>query len=474
LSQVRARIAAILAGLPYSYLLQASSVGQSLARPKAEENREQWHSNLGFIFAAIGSAVGIGNIWRFPYIVGTNGGGAFLVTYVIVIFSFGLAFMVLEIAIGRYYQTSILSAFERIRRRFKWIGVIMIGITFAILSYYLVILGWVISYFVAWTATGAVPSFEEYTGSIYPIIAFFAMLAVNFGIISLGVHRGIENLSKVGVILLLLLMIPLTAIGLYMDGSEKGLEFYLSPDFSRLSDPEVWSIAFGQAFFSLSVGMGVLLVYGSYLRETHSIIKASIIIIVADLAVAFLAGLMIFSFVFSYGLAPDQGASLVFRVMPTIFTDIPGFGVVLGSLFFLLVLLAGLTSSISMFEVPVSALEDTFRVSRIKAAAIVSILLSGAGILPALSYSGLASEIGNIPFFDLYDLLFGTYGITISGAIFSIVATWFMDRTKLLEQVNLKSPFKVPPWVLTIVKFTMPLLIMLTMATQIAGLFSGE
>lgn len=448
-------------------------MGQGLAHPKAEKNREQWHSNLGFIFAAIGSAVGIGNIWRFPYIVGTNGGGAFLVTYIIVLFSFGLAFMVLEIAIGRYYQTSILSAFERIRRRLKWIGLVMIAMTFAILSYYLVILGWVVSYFVSWTATGAVPSFDEYTASVHPIIAFFGVLALNLGIISLGVHRGIETLSKVGVMILVALMIPLTAIGLAMDGSEKGLEFYLSPDFTKLSDPEAWSTAFGQAFFSLSVGMGVLLVYGSYLRQTHSIVKASIIIILADLAVAFMAGLMIFSFVFSYGLQPDQGASLVFRVMPSIFSDIPGFGMVLGSLFFLLVLLAGLTSSISMFEVPVSALEDTFRVSRVKAAVIVSILLSAVGIWPALSYSGLAAEIGNIPFFDLYDLFFGTYGITISGVIFSIVATWFMDRTKLLEQVNLKSPFRVPAWVLTVVKFSMPSLIIMTIVTQIAGFFSA-
>ncbi|HEX7033340.1 MAG TPA: sodium-dependent transporter, partial [Nitrososphaera sp.] len=341
-----------------------------MAHPKAEKEREQWHSNLGFIFAAIGSAVGIGNIWRFPYIVGTNGGGAFLVTYVIVLFSFGLAFMVLEIAIGRYYQTSILSAFEKIRRRLKWIGLVMIAMTFAILSYYLVILGWIVSYFASWVATGAVPSFDEYTASVDPIIAFFGMLGLNFGIISLGVHRGIETLSKVGVILLIVLMVPLTAIGLSMDGSEEGLEFYLNPDFLKISDPEVWSIAFGQAFFSLSVGLGVLLVYGSYLRETHSIIKSSVIIIVADLAVAFLSGLMIFSFVFSFGIPPDQGTSLVFRVMPSIFSGMADFGMVLGSLFFLLVLLAGLTSSISMFEVPVSALEDTFHVSRVKAAAI--------------------------------------------------------------------------------------------------------
>jgi NSS family neurotransmitter:Na+ symporter len=164
-----------------------------LADSKAENSREHWGSNLGFIFAAIGSAVGIGNIWRFPYIVGTNGGGAFLVSYLIVIFSFGLAFVIFEFAIGRYYQTSTLSAFEKIRKRFKWIGLLMISITFVILSYYLVILGWILSYFLLWITMGAAPSFDEYVDSIYPVISFFVILGINFTIVSLGVRKGIES-----------------------------------------------------------------------------------------------------------------------------------------------------------------------------------------------------------------------------------------------------------------------------------------
>lgn len=447
-------------------LIENLRVGHSAA--KAE--REQWGSNLGFIFAAVGAAVGIGNIWRFPYIVGANGGGAFLASYLIVLFSFGLAFMILELAIGRYYQTSIISAFEKIRKRFKWLGLIMIGTTFLILSYYLVILGWILSYFVGWTVTRTAPSFDDYTTTLYPLISFFIVLGINFVIIRLGVRKGIERLSRVGVVLLIGLMLPLTVIGISMEGSHKGLEFYLTPDFGKLAEPQVWSTAFGQAFFSLSVGMGVLLVYGSYLRQTRSIVKSSIIIILADLAIAFLAGLMIFSIVFANDLQPDQGTSLVFRVMPSIFSDMENYGIILGSLFFFLLLLAGLTSSIAMFQVPVSALEDSFNVSRPKAAAIIAILLSLGGLLPALSYSSLSEIGGNIPFFDLYDMLFGTYAITISGAIFAIVATWFMDRKKLLEQVNLKSPFKVPNWVLTIVKFLMPALIVATIVSQILGL----
>jgi NSS family neurotransmitter:Na+ symporter len=262
-------------------------------------------------------------------------------------------------------------------------------------------------------------------------------------------------------------MLPLTAVGLSMQGSDKGLEFYLRPDFSNLLNPEVWSTAFGQAFFSLSVSMGVLLVYGSYLRETRSIVKSSIVIITADLAIAFMAGLMIFSIVFANNLQPDQGTSLVFRVMPSIFYDMNDYGTIIGSLFFLLLLLAGLTSSVSMFQVPVSALVDSFRINRFKSAVIVTILLGVTGLFPALSYSGLAAVIGNITFFDLYDSLFGTFGIAISGAIFSIIATWFMDRNILLEQINPKSRIKIPNWVLTVVKFLMPALIIATIATQI-------
>ena len=435
----------------------------------SKKGREQWTSNLGFIFAAIGSAVGIGNIWRFPYIVGTNGGGAFLLIYVIVLFTFGLAFMILELAVGRYYQTSILSAFEKIRKRFKWFALVTVGTTFAILSYYLVILGWVLFYFLTWITTGTALPFDEYINSSYPIISFFGILAINFVIVLLGIQRGIETLSKLGVMLLIAIMIPMTLFGLSLEGSQKGLAFYLTPDFSTLADPKSWSAAFGQAFFSLSVGMGVLLVYGSYLKQDRSILTSSIYIIMADLAIAFMAGLMIFSFAFANNLEPNQGTTLVFQVMPTIFSGMENYGSIVGSLFFCLLLLAGITSSISMFQVPVSTLEDTFNFGRTKATAIIASLLSISGLLPALSYSSFSANIGDIAFFDLYDLVFGTYGIAISGAIFSVIATWFFDRTKLLEQVNLKSPLKVPSGVLIIVKFLMPSLIVATVLSQIIG-----
>lgn len=228
-------------------------------------SREHWGSYAGFIFAAIGSAVGLGNIWRFPYIVGTNGGGAFLVPYLIIMFSFGLALMMLEFVVGRHYQTSVITSFEKIRERFRWLGIIMVGVAFAILSYYMVIVGWILSYFIL-MLSGSTIEFESFTGSWYPILSFLAVLAINYSIIKIGVAKGIERLNKVGVLLLIAIIISLAILGLSLSGSERGLEFYLTPEFSALSDPATWSVAFGQVFFSLSVGTGILLTYGSYLR----------------------------------------------------------------------------------------------------------------------------------------------------------------------------------------------------------------
>lgn len=434
--------------------------------------REEWSSNLGFVLAAVGSAVGIGNIWRFPYIVGTSGGGAFLVTYLIVVFSFGLTFMLLELAVGRRYQSSILSAFEKIRKRFKWIGLLTVIVTFVILSYYLVILGWILSYLVI-SVLGmeeAALSFDRYVSTIYPVFSFAAVLLINFGIISLGIRRGIEKINKIGVLLLIAMLIPLTAVAVSSAGSERGLEFYLTPDFAALFDPETWSVSIGQAFFSLSVGMGVLLAYGSYLgrrSQERSLLRSSLVIVAADVAIAFTAGLMIFSFVFANNMAPDQGTSLIFRVMPAIFEDMQ-FGALAGFMFFFLLLLAGLTSSISMFQMPVSVLEDTFKIKRGRAALLIAVLLFLIGLPSALSYSSVNLVLpDNRPVLDVLDELFGTYGVAISGTILVIITTWFMNKKELIEQVNMASRIKIPIWMIPVIKVLMPVLIIAAIVGQL-------
>lgn len=430
--------------------------------------RERWGSHVGFIFACIGSAVGLGNIWRFPYIVGENGGGAFLVPYVIITVGFGLTFMVIEFAVGRYYQTSVISCLINIGKKFKPAGILVVVVSFAILSYYLVVLGWILSFFIL-MASGETLDFDSYTNSWYPIFSFIAVLGFNYVIIRRGISRGIEKLNIIGIVLLIILLIPLAIFAMHLPDSDTGLAYYLTPNFSKLSEPSIWSTAFGQVFFSLSLGVGILLTYGSYLSGTRSLLKSSSIIVASNAMVSFVAGLMIFSLVFSFGMDPASGASLVFQVLPSIFEEME-FGAIVGTTFFFLLLVVGLTSAVSLFQVPVSALEDTARFTKGKSASIIAVLLLIVGSFSALSYSSANFSVFNMPVFDIMDTYFGTYGLSISAIVFIVVITWFMDRKKILEQVNLNSRVKMPEAVITIVKFVFPSLVI---ASIVLTAFSG-
>lgn len=427
----------------------------------ASNSRERWATHSGFIFATIGSAVGIGNIWRFPYLVGENGGGAFLLSYVVVMVLFGLSFMMLEFAVGRYYQTSIIGCLAKIKKRFKWFGVFTVIIATMVLSYYLVILGWILSFLVI-ISLFPQTSFDEFTNSMWPVLSFFAILVVNYLIIRRGLVRGIEKLNRIGVIVLVALIIPLTVYGLLLPNSDKGVEYYLTPDIRILGDAKVWSTAFGQVFFSLSIGFGTLVVYGSYLKKDHSLLKSSIAVIAADGLIAITAGFMIFSILFSFGLDPEKGVSLVFHVMPAAFSEID-YGFLIGFLFFALLLVAGLTSSISLYQVPVSALEDTLRYTKKRSTLIVCIVVAVIGTLPALSYSPFDLKFQETKILDFMDEIFGTYGLSISAVLFSIAVLWFIDKKVLAEQFNIASTVKFPPWSIQIMKYLLPAIVLMTM-----------
>lgn len=430
-----------------------------------ESEREHWNSNIGFILASVGSAVGIGNIWRFPYLVGTNGGGAFLLPYIIILITFGLALMVLEFAVGRYYQTSIIGSLAKIKNHFKWAGVFTVIVTFAVTSYYLVILGWILSYVFIMAFEPAI-RFDSFSSSFYPVAAFFVVVAINYLIIRKGISGGIEKINKIGVILLIGILVPLTAYAVSLPGSQNGITFYLQPDFEKILYPPIWAAAFGQAFFSLSIGFGTLVAYGSYLRSKSSLVRASSTIVAFDTVIAFIAGLMIFSFLFSFGMEPDQGASLVFKVMPTIFSQIE-FGAVIAILFFVLLFIAGITSSVSLFQVPISAMEDNAGMGRGRAVLVVTGLVTLVGVFSALSYSPVRLEIGSVPVFDFMDLVFGTYGITISAMIFVTIVSWFIDKEKLLEHIRQGSRIKIPYFLFYFARFVLPVAIAVTIILSI-------
>ncbi|MEM3101489.1 MAG: sodium-dependent transporter [Candidatus Nitrosotenuis sp.] len=424
-------------------------------------SRERWATHSGFIFASIGSAVGIGNIWRFPYLVGTNGGGAFLMSYVIVLIAFGLSFMMLEFAVGRYYQSSIIDCLAKIRKRFRWFGVFTVVITTLVTSYYVVILGWILSFLVI-ISLFPQTTFEEFTNSMWPILAFFAIVAVNYLIIRRGIARGIERLNKIGVVVLVALIIPLTVYGLLLPNSHKGVEYYLTPDFEILGDAKIWSSAFGQIFFSLSIGFGSLVVYGSYLKKEHSLLKSSVAIIAADGLIAITAGFMIFSMLFSFGLNPEKGVPLVFHVMPLAFSEMD-YGFLIGALFFSLLLVAGLTSSVGLFQVPVAALEDTLKCTKKRSTLITCCVVAVVGMLPALSYSSFDLRFQETKILDLMDEVFGTYGLSISAVLFSIAVLWFIDKKVLTEQFNIASTVKFPAWSIQVMKYVLPAIVLLTM-----------
>ncbi len=422
--------------------------------------REKWDSNIGFIFASIGSAVGIGNIWRFPYLVGENGGGAFLIPYIFTLATFGLVLLLLEFTIGRYYQTSIIGCLGKIRKKFKWFGVFTVTITTIILSYYLVILGWIFAFLIIIVF---VPNFtfNDFTNSFYPIISFLIILVINFLIIRRGVSGGIEKLNKFGVLILVSLLVPLTIYGLLLPNSERGIEYYLTPDFSKFIEYGLWGSVFGQVFFSLSIGFGSLVAFGSYLKERKSLLKSSSIILVADGAISFVAGIMIFSILFSFDMDPQQGASLIFQVMPKVFASMD-YGLFIGITFFFLLLIAGITSSIGLFQVPVSALEDSLRFDRNKSVLIITGVVATVGLLPALSYSMINLQVFGMQVLDFMDMIFGTYGITISAILFSITVLWFLDRKVLHEQLSIGEHIKFPLWLISTMKYTIPTLIVVT------------
>ncbi|NLA38110.1 MAG: sodium-dependent transporter [Methanomicrobiales archaeon] len=400
---------------------------------RGDAGRERWSSALGFIIASIGSAVGIGNIWRFPYIVGANGGGAFLIPYLISVFLFGLPLMMLEFAIGRSTGSSVVSAFKSIRDRLSFAGIAVAIVASLVVSYYLVITSWVLAY-ALFFATNRPMDFGAFTGSYIPLVFFLLSGIAVFLTVRSGVREGIERVSRILIPVLVVILLFLVVFALTQPGAPDGIAFYLSPDYSRLSDPTVWTAAFGQAFFSLSVGMGVMLTYGSYL-EGGNLFRNASVIAVADVLIAILAGFVIFPLVFTAGLDPASGVNLAFITLPAVFLEMR-FGMLLGALFFAMLFAAALTSAVSMLEVPVAVMIDSRGYSRKRATLLVTGVIMLLGLPSALSYTALDLRLFGSLLLDLSDYIFGTVGLIIAGLIICMVGGWYMDRARICEELG--------------------------------------
>lgn len=408
--------------------------------------RATFGSKIGVILATVGCAVGLGNIWRFPYMLGENGGAAFLLVYISCILFLGIPVMITEFFIGRYSRKNAAGAFKVMAPGTKWSVIGYNGVTaaFLILGYYAVVSGWTLEYIVqafsgsleGKNATDFADEFTAFsTGVFRPILWTVVFIALTHIIIVSGVKEGIERASKVMMPMLFLILIALCVRSITLPGASEGLSFLFNPDFSKIDSSVVLS-AMGQAFFSLSIGMGCLITYASYFGKQTNLQTTALQVTILDTLVAVLAGVMIFPAVFSFGIEPTTGPELVFITLPNVFEQLP-FGNIWSFVFFVLLALAALTSTISLHEVSTAYVHEEYHISRKKAAVIVSIGVTILGILSSLSMGVLSSyTLFGLNFFNLLDFVTAKIMLPLGGMMICIFTAKRVDKLLLKEEVT--------------------------------------
>lgn len=408
--------------------------------------RVTFGSKLGVILATVGCAVGLGNIWRFPYMLGSNGGAAFLLVYLLCILLLGLPVMITEFFIGRHSHRNAAGAFKVMAPGTKWsiIGYNGVLAAFLILGFYSVVSGWTLEYImqafsgslIGKSAADFKAEFTNFSSdALRPIIWTFVFIAMTHIIIVSGVKKGIERASKVMMPLLFLILIALCIRSVTLPNAGEGLTFLFKPDFSKITSSVVLS-AMGQAFFSLSIGMGCLITYASYFKQDTNLQTTALQVTILDTLVAVLAGVMIFPAVFSFGIAPTAGPELVFITLPNVFEQLP-MGWLWSAVFFILLALAALTSTISLHEVATAYVHEEYNVSRKRAAWFVSAGVLVFGVISSLSF-GLLKEytIGGMIFFDALDYLTAKIMLPLGGMLICIFVGTRIDRKILKAELT--------------------------------------
>ena len=416
---------------------------------KIESNNQRgfWRSRWGFILAASGSAVGLGNVWKFPYIVGQNGGGAFVLIYLICIFVIGTPIMLTEFSLGRKTNRNPVGAFDQLKPNSLWVGIGYMGVLagFFILSFYGVVGGWTFAYIVK-SITGSVLEFaspkeaavffDSFIGNTGEVLFYHAMfMGTCIAIVLKGVHGGIEKACDILMPTLVVILFLLMLRSLTLDGAMDGVAFYLTPDFSKV-DIHVVLIALGQAFFSLSLGMGCMITYGSYLSDKESLTSSTVYVVIFDTLIALLVGMVIFPAVFSMGLEPTEGPGLVFSVLPTVFASMPlGHGVAI--IFFILLAIAAITSGISLLEVVVAYFIDQRGWQRKKAVLVVGSAIFAFGIPSGLSFGIMADvKLLGMNFFDHIDNIASNYFLPLGGMLTAIFVGWIWGTKNVHEEIE--------------------------------------
>lgn len=399
--------------------------------------RASWGSKLGLILASAGSAIGLGNLWRFPFIAAENGGGSFLFIYLLCTFSVGITLLFAESALGVKTKSDPAGAFAWINPHLKFIGTLGVFTSAIIVPYYSVVGGWIIAYIAKSFCMADIGNFEthfsEFIASpVSPVLYFYAYMLATAAVVYIGIEHGIEKFCKWMMPLLFLLLLVLMLRVLTLENAWEGVKFFFLPDFSKIT-AESWLDAMGQVFFSISVGMGIYITYGSYVKDdTISISKTMWPVAVLDVSVSLLTGLTIFPAVFAFGLPMNAGPSLTFITLPKIFAAIP-FGQFFGLVFFIILLGAAVTSSISLMEVVTTFLCDQVKMTRKKAVAAYTALCLVTGTLVSLSFGKLSGfKIGGKILFDQFDFLASNILLPAGGFLTSIAIGWILGPEKLV------------------------------------------
>lgn len=431
------------------------------------ETREHWGSRIGFILAASGSAVGIGNIWKYPHMAGQNGGAAFTLIYLACIFVVGLSIVIGEFVLGRKTQLSPVGAYDAVApgTKWKWVGFLGVASAFVILSFYGVVGGWIMKYALLCLTGGfdALKGNPDAAGGLFnafitapwsPVIWQVLFMSVCIWVIVNGVKGGIEKWSKIMMPLIILLLVVLAVRGITLPNGMNGIAFLFKPKFSDITTSGI-VLALGHSFFTLSLGMGTMITYGSYLGRKQNLLNSALWVIVLDTAIAMLAGIAIFTTVFALGANPAEGPGLIFVVLPSVFPQLAG-GAVWGTMFFILLFMAALTSAISILEVVTAYFIDQKGWSRSKATIQFGGVITLVGVFCSLSLGGgiNITEFLGMPFFDFMDYLSSKYMLPIGGMLMAIfiLSKWGVSNF-IFELKQGMNDFKISPRLVTVVLF---------------------
>ncbi|KGP89767.1 hypothetical protein N780_09905 [Pontibacillus chungwhensis BH030062] len=443
--------------------------------------QEQWSSKIGFILAAAGSAIGLGAIWKFPYIAGENGGGAFFITFIAFTILLGLPLLLAEFSIGRTAQNNAVDSYRSIAKGTKWhyVGILGMVTSFILLSFYSVVGGWIIIYLLKTITGGMAGLSSAQYGEVFgqtisnPLLSIsvqFLFILITILVVSRGVQKGIEKASRIMMPALFVLFLVLVVRSLTLEGAGEGIVFLLQPDFSKITSQTVLE-AMGQSFFTLSVGVSVMVTYSSYLPKDQSLPKAASSIVGINILIVLLAGLAIFPAVFSFGLEPGSGPVLLFNVLPTVFSQMP-LGMGFFAAFLLLFLFAALTSAFSMLEIIVSVLSKGDERLRQKYAWIIGLSIFIAGIPSALSF-GILGEVTlwDKTIFDLADYAVSNILMPMGALLISIFVPLKMKKSDLYEELKRGSTLKKAVFNVwySLIRYVAPILIIAVMIDVITG-----